>query len=181
MSLAIAATGINVLTPPSDEHIYLPGYSGGIDRIFGTLRSDPQVAMLAVHYDNQRETGEMISAGNGVLTNRPNPGWQVLRQRTITPASTVTGSIEFRVNEYEITTPSGRYLAWEWFWVNGRPLVKAREVKLYTALDMLCGRGDESIAWVLWTPSNDDPTLARQRLQRAIGKLGEPAALAKRR
>ena len=84
-----------------------------------------------------------------------------------------------RVNEYVVEGPSGRYLVWEWFWVNGRVLTDPRRIKLYTAFDLMRGRGDESLAWFLWTRTDANPEGARSRLAQAATGLQEGARLAR--
>ena len=122
----------------------------------------------------------MITWGNRVVPAGPEDlTWQIRRKRAFDPGSVGASFPRARVNEYVVEGPSGRYLVWEWFWVNGRVLTDPRRIKLYTAFDLMRGRGDESLAWFLWTRTDANPEGARARLAQAATGLQEGARLAR--
>jgi len=167
---------------------YRPQYEGGIARIEGSLRPYPEVHFLAVQYLHQDEHGEMITYRNGVNPGRADAGqkWRVAEKAVLDPnGGTATGAslpddggttamVSFpggKINEYRIEGPGGIFLVREWFWVNGRIEADHRRVKMATAMDLLRGRGDESLAFVIWTPLDEPLGETRARLDGALARL----------
>jgi len=182
LSLASLAGRIHPHASAPARTEYRPAYKGGIARISGQLTDDPGVGVQVIHYLRQSEHGEMITWHNRILPAGPEDlTWQVRRKRSVEPSTLGSNFPGVRVNEYEIIGPAGRYLAWEWFWVNGRMLTDPRSIKLHTAIDLLRGRGDESLAWFLWTAADDNGDTVRQRLARAADSFsGAPLPAAHR-
>jgi exosortase A len=168
---------------PPPKEIYSHAYSGEVSGIFGWIGRDVPVGLRIAQYVRQHENGEMIRHGNGVNPGRADGGrvWNTVVHTTIDPRRSGGSFPAGAVNEYQFTGPTGRYMAWEWFWLNGRVMNDPRRIKLMTAYDLLRGRGDESIAWVLWTPVHGSAEEARGRLREAADRLGAQAALARLR
>ena len=179
VSLAPVAELVAQEPVPSGQARYRPMYEGGVGGVFGRLRADPEVGVRVVQYVDQAQHGEMITWGNRVVPAGPEDlEWQIRRQSVLDPSSAGSAFPAAPINEYEVTGPSGRFLVWEWFWVNGRVLNDPRRVKIHTALDLVRGRGDESLAWFLWTPVSPSVEAARQRLAQGAGSLAESAGRA---
>jgi len=161
---------------------YRPIYRGGIARIEGAVSTHPDVHFLAVQYLHQDEDNEMITHDNGINPGRLDAGqkWRVTEKTVRLPDHAARSGERFpngRFNEYHVEGPRGAFLAREWFWVNGRTETDGRHVKFATAADLLRGRGDESLAFVIWTPLDAPLPEIRRRLDDALAKL-QPGARA---
>lgn len=161
------------MTAPLPAGVYQPSYGGGVAGLSGWIGEEAPVGLRLVQYVKQHRHGEMITYENGVNPGRADSGqhWRVSARAGIDPRSLGAAFPAGIVNEYQIAGPTGRYLVWEWFWVNGRVLADPMRVKLFTAYDLLRGQGDESLAWVLWTPIDGPMEAARDRLVKANGRL----------
>lgn len=150
-----------------------PAYQGGIATAAGISAEDPAVSVRIVQYANQSRHGEMIRDSNRTLPGgADNPDWQIVRRNLLTPSEQGSPFPGSTIAEELVGGPDGKHLVWTWFWVNGSILTSPARVKGQTALDLLTGRGDESIAWFVWTPFNDNPTAARARLAAQVRRLG---------
>ena len=170
------ALGFSPAAPPG---AYRPGFSGGIGKVVGRAGSDSPVGIEVIQFVRQHENGEMISHGNRTLPHAP--GWRIVGRAPLDREHPGTSAPPWPVNEYEIAGPDGRYLVWEWYWLNGRALNDPRLVKLFTALDLMLGRGDESVAWFLWIPDARDRDAARAQMAAAAEQLSRLPPLAQLR
>ena len=59
------------------------------------------------------------------------------------------------VVQEELVGQDARLQAWRWYWINGRVTSSDYVAKVYTALDRLTGRGDDSAVVVVYTPMSD--------------------------
>lgn len=161
------------MTAPLPAGVYQPSYGGGVAGLSGWIGEEAPVGLRLVQYVQQHRHGEMITYENGVNPGRADSGqhWRVSARAGVDPRPLGAAFPAGTVNEYQIAGPTGRYLAWEWFWVNGRVLAEPTRVKLFTAYDLLRGQGDESLAWVLWTPIDGPVEAARDRLVKASNRL----------
>jgi exosortase A len=156
-----------------------PGYSGARTVAGGAVPGDSATAWAAFRYQAQHTGGEMIAHGQGVLpTADSDPPWQLVRSDTAAAPALPGSSAGGPVTEHEVVRGGQRWLAWEWFWLDGQVLADPRRVKLATAIALLRGRGDESVAFVVWTPLDDGLSRARARLASAASSLTQagPAA-----
>ena len=165
---------------PPPAYAYRPLYGGGVIHVEGRAVHDLGVGMLVTHYVRQHRHGEMITFENGVNPGRFDSGqaWRITARSTREPAALGTGFPSGPVNEYRLASPAGTVLAWEWFWLNGRVLADPRRVKIHTALDLLRGRGDESLAFVAWVPVEGSLDDTRARLAKAVQGLQAGATAA---
>ncbi|GAA4404793.1 exosortase A [Quisquiliibacterium transsilvanicum] len=164
--------------PPAEA--YRPVYDGGVGHLEGRVVHDLGVGMMVTHYVRQHRHGEMITYENGMNPGRVDSGqaWRITARSTREPAALGTGFPVGPVNEYRLASPAGAVLAWEWFWLNGRVLADPRRVKIHTALDLLRGRGDESLAFVAWVPIEGSLDDTRARLAKAVQGLQAGATAA---
>lgn len=171
--LAALAPAIEPEPLPQGTAQYHPLYQGGVGHVFGRARSDPEVGIFVAHYVRQHANGEMLTWGNRVVPGDPEDlSWRVVSRTELSTANPGP------TNEYTVQGPKDRFLVWEWFSVNGRRMTDSRRIKLQTAFDLLRGRGDESVAWFVWTPLDADVGSARSRLERAAASLENVARLA---
>jgi len=165
---------------PEGNFAYRPMYEGGLDRYFGHSIAEPKVGVYVAHYLHQHRNGEMITWGNRVVPAGPEDlTWRIIDTLRTEPSRMGARFPGSSVNEYVVDGPSGRYVVWEWFWVNGRELTDPKSIKMNTALDLLRGRGDESLAWFVWTTMEGGRDAARTRLVAAANGLQSGARLAR--
>lgn len=164
-------------TPAGDA--LKPGYRHARTTAQGAVPGDGTTTWAAFRYQAQHAGGEMIGHGQGALPHGDaEPPWQLVRSdTTVAPALPGEGA-GGHVNEFEIARGGQRWLAWEWFWVEGRTLADPRRVKLATAIALLRGQGDESVAFVVWTRLDDGQAPARARLASATSALAQAAPAA---
>jgi exosortase A len=158
---------------------YRPGWRGARETAIGSAPDGAPAVLAAFHYYAQHAGTEMIGHGQGVLPpDDGNSRWIVTRTAPARASQlpTATGS-DGALTEHEIARGDRRWLVWSWFWVDGRSHADPRRAKLATAAAMLSGRGDESVAFVAWTPLRDDHASARDRLAALIA-AAVPAARA---
>lgn len=163
------------------ERSYQPLYHGASDTVLGRSKADPSVGVMVLRYQNQDRTAEMIHEGNRIMPGKPDePTWQVRSRAVVRPSELGSGFPAGAVNEYVIAGPDGLHLVWEWFQVQGETLSSPARVKAATALAMLRGKGDESLAWFVWTPLQGPVDAARMRVAAQASQLGQVPILAGR-
>jgi len=150
---------------------YQPGYRDEREKAIGKAPSS-NVGIAAFRYQAQHQGGEMITHGNGVLPHKEGTqAWSVRRQSQAGTQALPGAAAGGAVNEYEIESRGGKWLVWEWFWVDGRVYADPRRVKIATAVSVLSARGDESVAFMLWTPLDSPLGPARERLASEAARL----------
>ncbi|MBU6272748.1 MAG: exosortase A [Betaproteobacteria bacterium] len=187
----LAPLGAAMEALPRELAAYRPGYRGERASASGQLALAPGVGMAVYQFVGQREGHEMISHGQGALPSESGPPRPSLVTQRAERAAALPGAPGgATVSEQLIEHLGRRWLVWEWFWVDGQTLADPRAVKLATAASLLAGRGDESLAFVAWTPlgaseSTGAPAQAaadeaRTRLRAAtlrLAEAGRPAGL----
>lgn len=167
---------------PADSAVgagYRPGYQGARATAAGAVPGAAATAWAAFRYQAQHAGGEMIAHGQGVMpSGDSDPPWQLARSTGATAPALPGSAGGGAVNEREIVRAGQRWLVWEWFWIDGRVLADPRQVKIATAAALLAGRGDESVAFVVWTPLHDAASAARARLAAVASALAQAAPAA---
>lgn len=182
----LAPLGAALEALPRELATYRPGYRGERAAASGQLTRQPGVGMGIYQYVGQRDGHEMIGHGQGALPSESGAARPtVVVQRGERAARLPGAPGGAPVSEQLVEHLGQRWLVWEWFWVDGQTLADPRAVKLATAAALLAGRGDESLAFVAWTPvagtgSTGAPAQAatleaRARLSAAAAALGEAA------
>lgn len=145
---------------------FVPRFSGERSSLRRLLEVDgDQVQVDLFYYARQTDEAEMINQNNVVVPHDHNIWMIAAVQRSATPA----------VIEYQLNSKAGRLLAWQWFAIDGATVTAPSSAKLMTALALLRGHGDHSIAAVISSPIGDDIGQARARLSSVYQSL-EPSA-----
>ncbi|WP_407278626.1 exosortase A [Aromatoleum evansii] len=109
----------------------------------------PPVGLYLAYYRGQVPGEELVNSENRVLKHKD-------RQWTMTAEgahATQIGAEAASVRSTEIANAaSGRLLVWHWYWIDGRWTTSDYVAKLYQTLAQLRGRGDDSVAVMLYTP-----------------------------
>lgn len=149
----------------SDEGLipaWSPRYSGMQSELrAGWAAGDKTVGVYVAYYRNQEAGTELISSENRILLNK-DPEWTMAASGS---GRTRIGSQTIDVHSTEIINKDRRLLVWNWYWVGGRWTSSDHVAKLYQAISMLSGRGDDAAAVMLYTPIAG----GRERAEEALG------------
>jgi exosortase A len=111
-----------------------------------------QVGLYIAYYRNQNFERKLVTSTN-VVVNTTNRTWRIAtsgRQKQPDMASVPD------VSRYELIRQPGlgdeRYIAWQWYWINGHLTASAIEAKWLTAWSLLSGQGDDSAAIIIYAP-----------------------------
>lgn len=132
------------------------------------------VGLYAAYYRGQRPGEELVNSENRVLKYKD-------RQWTMTAQGdreTRIGDQPVSVHSTEIANAgSGRLLVWHWYWIDGRWTTSDYVAKLYQTLGQLRGRGDDSVAVMLYTPASEGERVAAEAVLAAfLRERGEELA-----
>ena len=143
MPLAFAATS-------ADELPWRGYFRGTPDLVAGSLRDDPALGLLFVHYDRQVQGDEVVNDLNKLENER---AWTLRGNRTLTSADVAT--LPHPLTESELLAADGsRLLVWHWKSLGGHPatgrlagkiaqlqatLLDGRPDGTFTALMLRCG------------------------------------------
>lgn len=165
-----------MLEPPSNAPLfeYTPDYGGGVHRAVGELRTVPGVGVMAIQYRAQHEFGEMIAESNRLLPGGVDSRiWRSPASRLIAASQAGARFPAGTVRETTVSGPTGRFLVWNWYEVDGQVLTSPVHVKLATLRAILLDGTDESIAWFVWTPLEPSAERSRARLVEASARLAD--------
>ncbi|HLO62343.1 MAG TPA: exosortase A [Azonexus sp.] len=114
--------------------------------------ADHQAALYVAYYRNQDFERKLVTSTN-VLVPTTNPKWQIASSGDLNIANIPSIS---RVKTFELMHKSGttddRYIAWQWYWINGHLTTNDIKAKFLTAWSMLSGQGDDSAVIILYAP-----------------------------
>jgi exosortase A len=135
------------LRTESDPLGFRPSFSNARAEALGTLPGALPIGVQSAYYTRQHESVEMISHGN-VLVSPSNKTWHPVREESVVLAG---GSGPVRVRRTELAAgPESRLLVYHWFTIAGRHESSTSRAKLLTALSVLSGAGDHSVANAVW-------------------------------
>lgn len=113
---------------------------------------DERVGLYIAYYRNQDFDRKLITSTNALVTPST-PEWQLAP--TGNPISEGNSPIS-HVKAYELSRKFGvsdeRYVAWQWYWINGRITSSDIMAKILTAASMLGGQGDDAAVIIVYAP-----------------------------
>jgi len=118
-------------------------------------------------YRNQTQGAELIHFEN-VIVPRQDPLWRRLVE---TRRSVAAGNGALRVLESQVSSTYEEVLVWHWFWLPDEFTTSQAGAKLLQARARLLHRRDHAAVIILSTPSDRDPTAARERLERFVADM----------
>lgn len=140
------------------------------------VKGGQPVAMFIAYYRNQVQGNEMVTSTNA-LVNRRDQQWRQV------PGGNFSlewrgASVSPRVTD--VVGPGVRFRALLVYWIDGRVTASDYLSKALLVRSKLSGRGDDSAAIILYTPTGDFPEEADARLQAFVAEFapGIEAALA---
>lgn len=114
-----------------------------------------QAALYVAYYRNQDFERKLVASTN-VLVATTNKNWQLASSGNLNTENDPRIS---RVKTFELMHKSGttddRYIAWQWYWINGHLTSSEIEAKWLTAWSMLSGRGDDSAVIIIYAPKTN--------------------------
>jgi len=152
ISLPALSEGWEVTLPFSD---WKPSYAKpSSEREVAFAKDGKAVGIYIAFYRNQNFERKLITSTN-LLVQYQDRDWAIARQQKQVRA---IGGRTLSVVESEIAgkSDSQRLIAYSWFWINGHLTTSPMLGKLYTALAMLTGRGDDSALVVVYAPLAPD-------------------------
>jgi exosortase A len=114
------------------------------------LAGDQQVGLYIAYYRNQDYDRKLVTSTN-MLVAPANHEWQLT-----SAGSTMGGgnALPSGIRTYEFSrkfsASDARYLAWQWYWIDGHLTSSDIVAKALTAWSMLRGRGDDSAVVILY-------------------------------
>ena len=123
-----------------------------------------QVGISLQYYAAQKQDSELINTQN-VLIEQKHETWRQLSQqpRLLEGGGVVTTVLETHLNSY-----SQDLLVWHWQELGGVAVNNAYYGKLLQAYQKLVGNNAEGMAYIFFTPINDDREQAVERLKQFI-------------
>lgn len=118
------------------------------------------VALTILYYRNQTRDKALISSVNRLAGEKDayHENGGALRTEQV-------GTAQLTLRETRMQGPSGNFLVWHWFWVDGRALTNAYAGKLVQAKAKLMFQGDDGAAVMLSAPYTDNQDDARKALR----------------
>jgi len=148
---------------------WAPAFADAADSVRTAVTVDGrQVEAHVFYYARQHDGQEMIHANHQVQPLSDNE-WPIRSRAT---RDTGWG----KVDEYRIGHPGGQLMVWHWYQVAGTATPNAYVTKGLTALALLTGQGDHSVAAVLATPVEADTPEGLARARRALESVASRLA-----
>ncbi|MDR1424001.1 MAG: exosortase A [Azoarcus sp.] len=128
------------------------GARGAAQAVYGAPDGGA-VLLQTAFYADQRDGADMLAYENGLIANRPNQAAQYYGPDV---ASTLGPLRSARLME-----DGEAWVVWQWYVVDGKPVLQDWEAKLRLAFVRLSGRRDAAMVFVLATPDEDHAGAAR--------------------
>lgn len=170
---ALSAAPLTLTAPPpegqwahADASVteWVPLYKNPTAEFRQTYREDGDVELYVAFYRNQKSDAKLLTFIATSLVGY-DPQWRFEHRRQL---STPAGQAGPDVEELRVESRQGNFLVWQWYWLDGRETTRVWEAKLIQARTRMAGALDQSAAVLLMAPYADDPTEARNRLERFV-------------
>jgi exosortase A len=111
------------------------------------VKDGRRVGLYLGYYRKQSQESELVSSQNQLVNSTNNRWFKAAGGHR----DAALGGEPVRLGTAELVGDGMRLQAWHWYWINGRLTSSDHVAKLYTALDRLTGRGDDSAVIVVYT------------------------------
>lgn len=115
------------------------------------VKDGRRVGLYLGYYRKQSQESELVSSQNQLVNSTNNRWFKAAGGHR----DAALGGETVRLGTAELVGDGTRLQAWHWYWINGRLTSSDYVAKLYTALDRLTGRGDDSAIVIVYTPMSD--------------------------
>lgn len=139
-------------SPTNDPRLgyWQPRFEQANATLQGGLQQQGQpVGYFVAYYRNQDAQHELVSSANHLI-HAEDPNWVKLGV-SVQSIEANGQAMDVRATELR-GNEGGKYLVWQWYWINGRLTASDTMAKAYTALARLTGQGDDSAVVLLYTP-----------------------------
>lgn len=106
-----------------------------------------QIGLFLGYYRGQSQESKLITSTNRLIAPQDRTWMRVGEGR----AQVALGSEPLAVRSEELRGPGGNFLAWQWYWIDGRWTANEYLARAYLALARLLGRGDDAAVVVVYT------------------------------
>lgn len=142
-----------------------PGFLPANAELHRFFQQDGQsVGVSVLYYRNQDDKTKLISSSNRMVHEK-DPVWittgNAVRQEAI-------AGQELKLRETRLRGNTGRVLAWNWYWIDGKFIANDYLAKLLQAKEKLLMQGDDGAAITVFAPYAEDPEQARAVLRRFL-------------
>lgn len=122
------------------------------------------VGLSTLYYRNQDNESKLISSSNQMVREK-DPVW--ITTGTAARQEILSGQ-PVTVRETQIRGKSGRFLAWNWYWIHGKFTANDYLAKLLQAKEKLLMQGDDGAAITVFAPYTENPEEARAAMHRFL-------------
>ena len=144
---------------------FKPSYSGMRQELYSEIKNNQSIVWVG-KFEAQGSDRKMVGV-NKITNSRPGiDGWRIVGSKASRAEAT---DLEF--TEYDLIRGSERLRVWHWFYIDGVTTPSPQVAKLLTALRMVKGDGDQTLAIFLWTSIDEDNAVTRRRLERSTGLI----------
>ncbi len=141
---------------------WTPSYMKSDDSYNGVFQQDGgrPVALTILYYRNQTRHKAVISSVNRLAGEKDDYHEEggALRTESL-------GAAALTLRETRMQAPGGKFLVWQWHWIDGAPVTNAYLGKLRQAKARLLFGGDDGAAVMLAAPYGESPDEARAALR----------------
>jgi exosortase A len=133
--------------------------------LYRFFQHDAHVVGLSVlYYRNQGDGTKLISSSNRMVREKDPVR---ITAGTVDRQEILSGQ-PLKLRETQLRGASGRFLAWTWYWIDGKFITNDYLAKLLQAKEKLLMRGDDGAAITVFAPYNENPEEARTAMHRFL-------------
>lgn len=153
--------------------IWKPIFENPSAKLQTTFKQNEQIVGLYIaYYRNQDFEKKLVTSANVLVTSN-DPEWS-LSNSSVSNLVIDGKNTSIRTAEilHKASGKDNRLTVWQWYWINGHLTNSDIEAKLYTAMNLLLGRGDDSAAIIVYAPK-DPSGLSQSTLSEFVKVNGE--------
>jgi exosortase A len=135
--------------------------------LYRFFQHDAQVVGLSVlYYRNQGDGSKLISSSNRMVQEKD--PFRITAD-AIGRQEILSGQ-PFKLRETQLRGASGRFLAWTWYWIDGKFITNDYLAKLLQAKEKLLMQGDDGAAITVFAPYTENPEEARSAMHKFLAE-----------
>jgi exosortase A len=152
---------------------FRPHYLGWRSMFEQTFEKNGQsVGLFIGYYSHERQDSELVSRLNAAVSPR-DYSWKRVSEGRVASADVALQPVQLRLHSSKIDLA-----LWQWYWVDGRWVVRPELLKAYQAYGKLLGDGDDAAVVVVYTSANSERQGAEPALRQFYEDMQAPLAAA---